>query len=99
MHSFAAHVTRQVAHPPGATHAAAGEALAHETAVTTALERLVAAAPTGETAAGDADARLAHDPVLLSACFQNLDLLPPADPDGDAIALLVLDAIGRLGDD
>ena len=40
---------------------------------------------------------LAADPELLSAFFQNLDLLPPSGaPLGDAVAMLVVMALGLL---
>lgn len=94
---FAAHVTRQVAHPPGAVPAAAGAADAREAPIAAAVIHLVARAMASDDA-GDAASRLAHDAVLLSACFQNLDLLPPDDPAGDAVALLVFDATERLRD-
>ena len=42
---------------------------------------------------------LTADPVLLSACFQNTDLLPHhGGPAADRVALLVLRGIERLGD-
>jgi hypothetical protein len=73
------------------------EASRAEDAAATRVLGFVEAASGGAIAfEGGVDA-LAKDAVLLSAFFQNLDLLPAEhDPHVDAIALLVGDAVHRL---
>ena len=71
-------------------------AAAQESAVTRVLG-LVEAAVGGAIAFESGVDALANDAVLLSAFFQNLDLLPAEhDPHVDAIALMVGDAVHRL---
>lgn len=82
---FAEAVVAQVAHPPGAGPATDDGA----------REREVAGALLAALAADDA-VRLAGDAPLLAACYQNLDLLPPADAAADAVALLVGRALDHL---
>ena len=94
--AFAEAVTAQLAHPldPAAARAAASAAavLARESEVADALVALAGAAPP----AGAAPAPLS-DAHFLSACFQNLDLLPTHGcAAGDRVALRVADAIARL---
>lgn len=98
LHPFVLQVTRQVAHPLGVAHASGREARMEEESVATGLALLLESVLAGDPG-GDAAMKLAHVPALLSACFQNLDLLPPGDVAGDVVALLVLDAIERLRDD
>ena len=75
----------------------ASEATAAEESVATRVLGLIQAAVGGAIAYEGAVDALANDPVLLSAFFQNLDLLPAEhDPQVDAIALLVGDAVHRL---
>jgi hypothetical protein len=68
-----------------------------EDAAATRVLGLVEAASGGAIAfEGGVDA-LAKDAVMLSAFFQNLDLLPAEhEPHVDAIALMVGDAVHRL---
>ena len=111
--SFAEAVVRQVAHPLGAPPVDAAEHRDRELRVAerfAAVLRLACGADgrsTGHDSAGhdaevDAEvdraaALLAGDAALLSACFQNTDLLPHAGaPAADAVALLVLRAMERL---
>ena len=71
-------------------------AILEETAVARVLGLVEAAVGGAIAFEGGVDA-LAKDPVLLSAFFQNLDLLPAEhDPHVDAIALMVGDAVHRL---
>lgn len=95
--AFAEAVVAQVAHPLGA----AGEHRADDTALR-ARQRAVADAVVtlaGATPVIDAPA-LHADVTFLSACFQNMDLLPAHGcPAGDRIALRVADAIARLPHD
>lgn len=98
--AFAAQVTRQVAHPLGATHddGSALPPMERERAVAARTAAIIrAACDDDEAAAAHAATRLAEDVALLSAFFQNLDLLPTRDVAGDAIAMLVTEAMGRLG--
>ena len=49
--------------------------------------------------AADAADRLANDPVMLAAFFQNVDLLyENGYPEADAVAALVMHAVERLGE-
>jgi hypothetical protein len=94
--AFAEAVTAQLAHPLRAAAAGvkgdAAAVLARESEVADALVALAGAAPP----AGAALARLA-DAHFLSACFQNLDLLPAHGcAAGDRVALRVADATARL---
>ena len=106
---FAEAVVRQVAHPLGAPPVDATEHHDRELRVAerfAAILRLACGADgrapgrdsTGQDAEVDrAAALLAGDAALLSACFQNTDLLPHAGaPAADAVALLVLRAMERL---
>ena len=77
---------------------AADAAVLEETAVTRVLG-LVEASGGGAIAFEGGVDTLANDPVLLSAFFQNLDLLPAEhDPHIDAIALMVGAAVHRLSE-
>lgn len=104
---FARAVAWQVAHPLGATGEWAADGPddeeMRERRERAAAERLGAlltdarrdAPPeTRERAAVD----LGRDSALLSACYQNLDLLPPGDA-GDAVAMTVARALERGGTD
>ena len=104
---FARAVAWQVAHPLGATGEWAADGLdddaTREGRERAAAERLGAlladarrdvAAETRERAAVE----LGRDAALLSACYQNLDLLPPGDA-GDAVAMLVARALEGSGRD
>ena len=63
----------------------------------TEVLQLIEDAAGGGTAFQRAVEALANRPVLLSAFFQNLDLLPAeSDPQVDAIAMMVGDAVHRL---
>ena len=98
---FARAVVWQVAHPLGATGEWASDGPDDDA---TREQREQAAA--GRLGALLADARrdaspetreraaveLGRDAVLLSACYQNLDLLPPGDA-GDAVAMIVARAL------
>ncbi len=97
--AFAAQVTRQVAHPLGAGHDGAPSPVERERAVGERTAAIVRAACGGDDAAAVTHAAtlLADDVALLSAFFQNLDMLPTPDAAGDAIAMLVMEAMGRLG--
>lgn len=110
---FAETVARQVAHPLGAPPASAADAAAREREVAERLGAALRAAcdHAGDDGDGGGDAGqrdqaldaaarlLAADPVLLSACFQNTDLLPHhGGPAADRVALLVLRGMERLGD-
>jgi hypothetical protein len=96
---FAEAVVRQVAHPIRAPREASAHddaaMLARETDVAEAVVALVRAAPrAGPVPAPHGDAH------FLSACFQNMDLLPAHGcPAGDRIALRVADAIAQLPHD
>lgn len=101
---FAAVVVRQVAHPLGAPPGDAAEAEAREQRVAARLAAALRAACGNDTHSAPDDveldraaALLASDPVLLSACFQNTDLLPPnGGPVADHVALIILRALERL---
>lgn len=101
---FAEAVVRQVAHPLGAPAVDAAEHRDRELRVAerfAAILRLACGAdgrPAGHDEGADRGAALlAGDAALLSACFQNTDLLPHAGaPVADAVALLVLRAMERL---
>lgn len=95
LHPFVVQVTRQVVRPLGAAPVPAREARMEEQSIALGLAALLESVLAG-SAVDDAAPNLAHVPALLSACFQNLDLLPPDDPAGDAVALLMADAIERL---
>ena len=71
---------------------------AHELAVAERVLGLLSDAVGGEEASAAAEDRLAADDELLAAFFQSLDLLPSGDPVADSIAMLVVGAIGRLGE-
>lgn len=103
---FAAAVVWQAAHPLGATGAWADDADDDPDAA--ARRELDAARHLGALlgVAAGRDARrseafdraaseLARDVALLSACYQNLDLLP-ASAAGDAVAMLVARALEGL---
>ena len=58
---------------------------------------LLEASVRGDERLVPAATELAADPQLLSAFFQNLDLLPPSgSPRADAVAILVVMALGLL---
>ncbi|HEY0970328.1 MAG TPA: hypothetical protein VGE02_05060, partial [Gemmatimonadales bacterium] len=94
--AFAEQVTRQVAHPLGATHDGRAPA-ERERAVAARVAEILRTARGGDAAAAHAATLLADDVPLLSAFFQNLDLLPAGDATSDAVALLVMEAMGLLG--
>ena len=102
---FARAVAWQVAHPLGATGEWATDGpdddATRERRERTAAERLGAllldARRDAPPAARERAAlELGHDAALLSACYQNLDLLPPGDV-GDAIAMIVARALEGNG--
>ena len=83
---FATAVAVQLAHPPGTT----GDETA-ERAAADRIARLLDAA-----AASDAGEALLADPALLSAVFQNLDLLDEAaSPRADAVSRLLARLVDR----
>ena len=89
--AFVAAVVWQLAHGAGETIDAAEDAAA------TRVLGLVEAAAGGAVAFEAGAAALANDAVVLSAFFQNLDLLPAEhDPQVDAVAMRVGDAVHRL---
>lgn len=93
---FAEAVIAQVAHPLGAPPAARPGA--RERLVARRVVRLLAASVRPDPAPARAAARLAGDPTLLAAAFQNVDLLyAHRCPRADAVSLLVMGAIERLG--
>ena len=80
----------------GAHDSSPDSAAVEDAAVTRVVGLIEAASGGAVTFEGGVDA-LANDPVLLSAFFQNLDLLPAEhDPQVDAIAMMVGDAVYRL---
>lgn len=84
---FARAVTLQLARPPGRAASAAAEL--------EAARRV--AEPLEAPAAPGAPARLAADPELLAAFFQNVDLLfAHGFPGADQVALLVMTALEFL---
>ena len=88
-------VVLQVAHPLGGVRV--GDSVTHEQAIGDRVLLLVEASLGDEAKVIRAAGELATDPALLSALFQNLDLLPPAGSrPADAIALLVVMALSRL---
>jgi len=105
--AFADVVVRQVAHPLGAVGEWAGDDWddddaagdERELAVARRLGAALGAVTARASAAGDAFDRaateLVRDVALLSACYQNLDLLP-AGAAGDAVAMLVARALEGL---
>src|SRR5699024_7487521 len=96
--AFAAQVTRQVAHPLGATPDDGLSPPERERAWAERIAAIVGASCGGDdAAAAHAATLLAGDVPLLSAFFQNLDMLPTGNAAGDAIAMLVMEAMGRLG--
>ena len=75
----------------------ADEAATVEHDAATQVLQLIEDAAQGGPAFRRAVEALANRPVLLSAFFQNLDLLPAeSDPQVDAIAMMVGDAVHRL---
>ncbi len=81
----------------GLGDAPAADTAAAEDAVAARVLGLVEGASGGAVAFEGAVEALARDPVLLSAFFQNLDLLPAEhDPQVDAIAMMVGEAVYRL---
>lgn len=87
---FAAAVATQLAHAPGAPGDEATERAAADRVVR--LLEIAASSPT--RAGGEQEEELLEDPHLLSAVFQNLDLLyvegyPAADAVGRLLARLV----------
>lgn len=75
----------------------ADEAATVENDAATQVLQLIEDAAHGGPAFRRAVEGLANRPVLLSAFFQNLDLLPAeSDPQVDAIAMMVGDAVHRL---
>lgn len=92
---FTEAVVLQCAHPLGA--ALTDDVAADELRAAEQVVRLIVESGRGEHGFAATDALLVDDPVFLSSCFQNLDLLPM---EGGApvhgIALAVLAAIGRL---
>ena len=88
-------VVLQVAHPLGGVRA--GDSATHEQALADRVLILLEASLGGDESVVRAAGELATDLPLLSALFQNLDLLPPAgSTSADAIALLVVMALSRL---
>ena len=82
---FAETVVAQLAGTKGAT--------ADERATAHRVLALIRAAAAGR--GGEAAADLHADPPLFAAFFQNLDLLLPADPLGDAVSAVVMAALAR----
>jgi hypothetical protein len=93
---FAEAVVAQVAHPLGAPPASRPGA--RERLVARRVARLLAASVRPDPAPARAAARLAADAPLLAAAFQNVDLLyAHRCARADAVSLLVMGAIERLG--
>ena len=94
--AFAESVVLQVAHPLAAQHERSpgdeAAVLARETVVADEIVTLASITPPA-----DAVPALRGDVLFLSACFQNMDLLPAHGcAAGDRVALRVSDAIARL---
>lgn len=88
-------VVQLIAHPLGEPSRQGDEA--HEDEAVQRVMPLLVAALGEERSANRAADALAADPDLLGAFFQSLDLLPAGDyPPADAIAMLVMMALGRL---
>lgn len=87
-------VVELVAHPLGASRP--GDE-AHELAIARRVVAVLDGAAGDGSAVDDAVAALVAEPEMLSAFFQSLDLLPASPyPAADAIAMLVVRAVGEL---
>lgn len=96
---FAGAVVDQAAHPLGAVASEGREA-----SVVEAVCAILAHAAAFDAPAGPGDSALdpvqtlVGDPVLLSAFFQNVDLLYEAEaPEADRVGAWILAAVGRIG--
>jgi hypothetical protein len=96
MQPFVEAVVELVAHPLGGVPRTGDES--HELDVAHRVVSLLEDSLGDEAVVAAAANRLAADDEMLSAFFQNLDLLPGGDSAADAAALLVVSAIGRLGE-
>ena len=94
LRDFAAHVVRQVAHPLGAPTGNAADAAIREQTVRDGLATLLEDALAEDPARRRSAAAALHGHArLLSAMFQNVDLLPDGDATADRVALLVSTAL------
>lgn len=94
---FVEAVVRQVAHPLHATPIPVAERVARESPVRDVVHAVLEAAAAGagsELFSAMAET-LTGSPRLLSALFQNLDLLPEGDATTDGVALLIATALDR----
>lgn len=96
---FAEIVIEQAGRPPGATASERREASVVEAVCAILSHAASLAEPVDRGGARlDPVATLAADPVLLSAFFQNVDLLYQADaPEADRVGAWILAAVGRIG--
>ena len=94
LHEFVGHVVRQVAHPLGAPRGEPADEAIRERSVDESVTTMLHDALAGEpTRLQHAATTLHGHALLLSAMFQNLDLLPAGDPASDRVALLVSSAL------
>jgi len=94
---FVEAVVELVAHPLGGVPRTGDTA--HELVIADRVIALLADAAAADEATNAAAVdRLAADDEMLSGFFQSLDLLPGGGGTADAVALLVVSAIGRLGE-